>query len=161
MLRELIALDNKSKVWVYQADREFSYDELDIARPEIFSFVDQWTSHHKSVSGYGNIFHRRFLALFVDETHAAASGCSIDSSVNFIKEQGRRLGIDFFNRMQFTYLDGEDVKAITSNDLPNALASNLISEETLFFDNLVKTKGEFLKSWVKPLKDSWHKNFIG
>lgn len=160
MLRELIALNDQSRVWVYQADREFSYDELDQIRPEIFSFVDQWTSHHNAVSGYGNVFHRRFLALFVDETMAPASGCSIDSSVNFVKAQGQNLGIDFFDRMNFTYLEDDIVKTISSQDLSKAKSENLINDDTLFFDNLVKTKGDFLKSWVKPLNQSWHNRFI-
>ena len=28
MIRDLIALENTSKVWIYQAEREFNYDEL-------------------------------------------------------------------------------------------------------------------------------------
>ncbi len=160
MLRELIALEDHAKIWVYQANRELSYDEIDSLRPEIFSFVDQWTSHHNSVLGYGNIFHKRFIALFVDESMAVTSGCSIDSSVAFIRAQGSKFGIDFFDRLNFTYLDGEDVKDINTSELPNALGSNLITEQTLFFDNLVKTKGDFLSSWLKPLKDSWHSRFV-
>lgn len=160
MLRELIALENESKVWIYQANRDFSYDELDQVRPEIFNFVNQWTSHHQSVSGYGNIFHKRFLALFVDETMAAASGCSIDSSVNFVKSVGSALNIDFFDRLNFTYLEDDEVKSIRNTDLGSAFKQQEISESTLFFDNLVKSKGDFLASWLKPLKDSWHYKFV-
>lgn len=160
MLRELIALENESKVWIYQADRDFTYDELDRFRPEIFKFVDQWTSHHQSVSGYGNIFHKRFLALFVDESLAQTSGCSIDSSVSFVKSVGAALNIDFFDRLNFTYLEEDEVKSIKNVDLSDALKNNEIGESTLFFDNLVKNKGDFLKSWLKPLKDSWHYNFV-
>jgi len=160
LLRELIALENDSKVWIYQADRDFTYDELDQVRPEIFKFVDQWTSHHHRVSGYGNIFHRRFLGLFVDESSSKTSGCSIDSSVGFVKSVGQALNIDFFDRMCFTYLADDEVKSIKSSDINQSLQNKLITEETLFFDNLVKNKGDFLKSWLKPLKDSWHYNFV-
>lgn len=160
MLRELIALENESKVWIYQSDREFTYDELDQVRPEIFKFVDQWTSHHNSVSGYGNIFHRRFIALFVDETMSKTSGCSIDSSVAFVKSVGNALDINFFDRLNFTYLENDEVKSIKNVDLSKALENNKIQDSTLFFDNLVKSKGDFLQSWLKPLKDSWHSNFL-
>ena len=160
MLRELIALEDHSKIWVYQADRELVYDEIDTLRPEIFKFVDQWTSHHNSVLGYGNIFHKRFIALFVDESMAATSGCSIDSSVAFVRSVGQELGIDFFDRLNFTYLVGEDVRTIKTNDLAAAVKSGEVTDETLFFDNLVKTKGDFLQSWLKPLKDSWHSRFV-
>lgn len=159
MLRELIALEDHSKVWIYQANRDLSYDEIDALRPEIFKFVDKWTSHHNSVLGYGNIFHKRFVALFVDETAAATSGCSIDSSVAFIRSQGERFGIDFFDRLNFTYLDGEDVLSVKTADLPSSISDGKINDSTLFFDNLVKNKGDFLKAWLKPLKDSWHNRF--
>lgn len=160
MLRELIALEDHAKIWVYQANRDLVYDEIDELRPEIFRFVDQWTSHHNSVLGYGNIFHKRFIALFVDETMAATSGCSIDSSVAFVKSTGQKFGLDFFDRLNFTYLDGEDVRDIKNTDLGSSIKEGTINEDTLFFDNLVKTKGDFLRSWIKPLKESWHYRFI-
>lgn len=160
MLRELIALENSSRVWIYQADRDFSYDELDEVRPHVFDFVDKWTSHHQSVYGYGNIFHKRFIALFVDESAATASGCSIDASVAFVKSIGSKLDVDFFDRMNFTYLEDDEVKTIKSNDMSSALEKHQINNDTLFFDNLVKTKGDFLKHWLKPLNESWHANFV-
>ena len=39
MLKELIALDPDSKVWIYQSDRQLSYDEVDEIRQLIFDFV--------------------------------------------------------------------------------------------------------------------------
>jgi len=160
LLRELIALEDHSKVWIYQADRELAYDEIDEIRPEIYQYVDQWTSHHKSVMGYGNIFHRRFIALFVDESMAATSGCSIDSSVAFIRSQGQKFGLDFFDRLSFAYLEDDNVQSIKTVDLSIAMKDGTISDQTLFFDNLVKTKGDFMRSWLKPLKDSWHFRFV-
>lgn len=160
MLRELIALEDSSRVWIYQADRDFNYDELDEVRPYVFDFVDKWTSHHQQVFGYGNIFHKRFIALFVDESAASASGCSIDSSVAFVKSIGAKLNMDFFDRMNFTYLEDDLVKTVKSSELSSALTNQEISNDTLFFDNLVKTKGDFLKYWLKPLNQSWHANFV-
>lgn len=160
MLRELIALEDHSKVWIYQANRELNYDEIDWTRAQIFAFVDRWTSHHKDVLGYGNIFHKRFIGLFVDETVAATSGCSIDSSVAFIKSLGEHLQIDFFERMTYAYLEEEDVNTISHGELSNAYKDKLVNDNTLFFDNLVKTKGDFLQSWLKPLGSSWHSRFL-
>lgn len=160
MLRELIALEDHSKIWVYQSNRDFTYDEIDELRDDIFQFVDQWTSHHQSVLGYGNIFHKRFIALFVDESLASTSGCSIDSSVAFVKSQGQKFGVDFFDRLNFTYLRDEEVHTVRTTKLSDAIKEGSVSEDTLFFDNLVKTKGDFIKSWLKPLKESWHYNFV-
>jgi len=78
MILDLIALENTSRVWLYQADRDLTYDELDDVREDIFNFLGGWTAHAAELHTYGNIFHRRFLGLFVDETASTgASGCSI------------------------------------------------------------------------------------
>lgn len=162
MILDLIALDNSSRVWLYQADREFTYDELDEAREDIFNFLDQWTAHSVELNTYGNIFHRRFLGLFVDEsTSTGASGCSIDSSVRFVQELGEKFGIDFFNRMIYSYMTAEeDIKLLAHHELSSAHKTGIINDDTLFFDNLVKTKGQFLERWLIPLKDSWHQKFL-
>lgn len=160
MILDLIALDNSSKVWIYQSDKEFSYDELDTAREEIYHFLNDWTAHSNALSCYGNIFHKRFLAFFVDESNASASGCGIDKSVKFVESLGKKLGKDFFDRMTYAYMIDEEIFTIAHNDLEVAYASNKINDDTLFFDNLVKSKGDFLNEWIKPLKSSWHTRFI-
>ncbi len=162
MILDLIALEDSSRVWIYQANRELSYEELDFARDKLFPFLEQWTSHNQSLCVYGNIFHRRFLGLFVDGSKSSSpSGCSIDSSVNFIKTLGAELNIDFFNRMIFAYFENEeDIITASKDEFIQLYSEGKINQETMVFDNLVETKGDFLKRWVIPLKDSWHANFV-
>jgi len=160
MILDLIALDDSSKVWIYQSDKEFSYDELDIAREDIYHFLNDWTAHSRELACYGNIFHRRFLAFFVDETNSNASGCSIDKSVKFVEYLGKKLGKDFFDRMTYAYMENDEIFTIPHADLGSAYQAEKIDNDTLFFDNLVKTKGEFLKGWIKPLNESWHTRFL-
>ncbi len=161
MLRELIALDNSSKVWIYQADREFTYDELDEIRELLFPFVDEWSSHGSNVPAYANVFHRRFLCFFADESQfSGVSGCSIDSSVAFVKKIGEKYNVNFFDRMQYAYMEDEDIRTVHNNKLNEAKESGEIKDETLFFDNLVSTKEKFLKQWLVPLQDSWHKRML-
>lgn len=160
MIRDLIALDDTSKVWVYQASRALTHEELDESRPVVFDFLDAWTSHNKDLITYGNIFHQRFLAFFVDESIAGASGCSIDKSVHFVENLGVELNVDFFDRETFTYLKEDNVEEVKRMDLAALVANNVIDMNTLFFDNLVNTKHDFLKNWIKPLNNSWHKRFI-
>lgn len=161
MLLDLIALDNSSRVWIYQADRFLTYDELDQVRDRLFPFLQEWVSHDNKLATYGNIFHRRFLAFFVDESQAhVASGCSIDASVRFVKDLGSRIGVDFFDRMTYCYLEDDEVVSVAHHALPDLYRSGAITDETIFFDHLVKEKGEFLTSWTKPLRNSWHKRFV-
>lgn len=160
MIRDLIALENTSKVWLYQAHRELTYDELDFIRPRIFEFLERWTSHNQQLMTYGNVFHRRFLGLFVDETLSGASGCSIDKSVHFVESMGAQLKIDFFQRSTFCYLKEDVIYDVQSSELNTQLQDGLIDDETLFFDNNVKDKDAFLKRWLVPFKESWHYRFV-
>jgi hypothetical protein len=161
MILDLIALSDESRVWIYQAKREFTYEELEGIRDRLFTFLSEWTSHNNTLSTYGNVFHKRFLALFVDESRAhKASGCSIDASVHFIQALENEFGNPLFNRMDYAYMKGDEIHTLHHNDLPSAYENGIINDETLFFDNLVKTKGQFLQEWVKPLKESWHFRFI-
>lgn len=159
-MTELIALDETSKVWIYQADRFFTDDEMDEIIPSIRDFVTNWVSHSNELKAYGNLFHHRFICLFVDESESSASGCSIDSSVRFIKSIGDKYKVNMMSRTEFAYLKEDEVHAIPMDDLSSAMQKGEISLETLFFDHNVKTKEEFLLSWVKPLNDSWQKRFI-
>jgi len=160
MLADLIALSDNSRVWLYQADRVLSDEEKDEMKVAIFDFVKQWTAHSKDLLAYGNIFHNRVLGLFVDETLMGASGCSIDSSVKFVTQLGNHFNVDFFNRMLFSYLIDETIYTVTQPELKALYANGTIHDKTLMFDNLVKNKGDFLTSWLKPLEESWVKRFV-
>jgi hypothetical protein len=59
--------------------------------------------------------------------------------------------------------DGEDISQIYTlplNELKGAYAKGIVNDDTFVFNNLVKSKAEFLKSWVIPLGQSWHKKFV-
>lgn len=161
MLRDLIALPNESKVWVYQGDREFTYDEMDDIREALYDFVEKWESHGMPVQGYGNIFHRRFLVFVADETGHGVSGCSTDKSVNLVKQLGQRFNAQFFDRWMFAFMDEkEEIFTLSKDEFAQKFNGNELTEESLIFDPLVKTKGEFLERWIIPIKDSWHKQFV-
>ena len=110
-----------------------------------------------------------FIAIFVDERFAGASGCSIDKSVHFIGMLEKKYDISLMERTYVAYMqkaedsEGEDISKIFTLPLSELKASyddGNVNDETFVFDNLVKTKGEFLKRWVVPLGESWHKRFV-
>jgi len=63
--------------------------------------------------------------------------------------------------MLFSYLSEEEkVVTLDQHGFKDSYASGKINDETLVFDNLVKTKDQFLTQWLLPLKDSWHRRFV-
>mgnify|MGYP001155618576 FL=1 len=97
-------LPEHSRVWIYLSDRLFTQEESEIILTEVDAFVSSWKAHQKSLNASGTLILNRFLILAVDENTEAASGCSIDSSVNFVKSIGLRFGVDFFNRLNMLIL---------------------------------------------------------
>ena len=137
-MTDLIALDDQTRVWIYQADTLFEDGEIFEIKEEIAEFVDQWISHNRALRSYGNFFHRRFIALFVDESQAPASGCSIDSSVRFVNGLGAKYGRNMIERDHFAYIKDDEVQVIHMNSLSQAYKNGEINDQTLFFDHLVR-----------------------
>ena len=123
-------------------------------------FTKEWVSHSQALSASGNVLHHRFILLMVDENQAGASGCSIDSSVRFLQDLGMEYATDFFDRLNFAYLEGEQVKTAHKDDFAVLYSQGKINDDTIVFNNLVKDAEEMKMKWQIPLKDSWHKNFV-
>jgi hypothetical protein len=144
-----------SKVWIYQANRSLTQEEIWDISDILENFVDRWKSHQRDVKGYGCLYYRRFVVLMADEDAADVSGCSIDSSVKLIKELEQAYSIDFFDRMKICYKITNDlVGSFPFSKLSEMLEAGKISEDTVVFNNLASTKKEFESKWQVSFRDS-------
>ncbi|MFT4664123.1 MAG: hypothetical protein ACI8YQ_003453 [Polaribacter sp.] len=153
-------LSAETRVWIYQSNRPFSTEEAGVIKSAIADFAQGWVSHNQALKTHGDLYHNQFVVLMVDESQAGASGCSIDSSVKFIRHLQQQLGVDFFDRMTFAWKEGDVVKTAHRSEFANLYKEGAINESTLVFDNLVTTKGDFEEKWVKPLGESWHARMV-
>lgn len=150
-------LPDNARVWVYQSNREFTADEAVEVQQAIDGFVSAWTSHSRDVIANGKLLYNRFIVLCADETQFVVSGCSIDSSVRFIKEIAAKYTIDPFDRLNLAFMDAEGtVKALKKGAFAEQIAQGSITDDTTVFNNLVNSKQQLLSNWQVPLKDSWH-----
>lgn len=116
-----------SKVWIYTADRDLTAQDLNEIDAAMNLFLPEWAAHGNALFGGYAVERNRFLILVVDEVQATASGCSIDTSVRFIKELGAKIGVDFFNRMNMVIEEGTNQKIVHIGDLkeyPEAFVFN-------------------------------------
>ncbi|GHB51870.1 hypothetical protein [Persicitalea jodogahamensis] len=153
-------IDFDSRLWIYQADRSLTDQEVSLINQTLEAAIDGWEAHNQSLLASGKVFHNRFVVLAVDESHEMPSGCSIDKSVHWLQELGGRLNVDFFDR-SVAYLDAS--KAVQT--LPVAAVKQAIADEVLFsntpvFDNLVSTKAQWMKRWKVPADQTWLKRFF-
>ncbi|HBK83263.1 MAG TPA: ABC transporter ATPase, partial [Flavobacterium sp.] len=74
-----------SKVWIYQANRKLTDAEVDEISNATQLFIEQWAAHGTSLEASYLIKYNRFIILAVNQDIQKATGCSIDSSVQFIQ----------------------------------------------------------------------------
>ena len=75
-------INPNSRVWIYQSDRAFNTSEKTDIELQLTDLCNNWNTHGSPLHCSFQI-HDWFICLFVDESGQDASGCSIDSSVNF------------------------------------------------------------------------------
>ncbi|MEJ7677429.1 MAG: hypothetical protein WKG06_06075 [Segetibacter sp.] len=90
-----------------------------------------------------------------DETQAGVSGCSTDSSVHLIKGIEERFKIEMFNRQNLAFIVKEKIQLLPLSQLKYTVENNFINGDTIYFNNLVKTKDELINNWMIPVKESW------
>jgi len=155
-----IELPETTRIWIYQSNQPFPDQQIPQIQQQVQNFAQQWISHNRQLRAHGEVLHHRFVVLMVDESQAGASGCSIDKSVYFLKNLQVQYGVDLFDRMRFSYLDGEEVITVSREAFAQLYAEGKINNETLVFDTLVSNKGDFDQAFVKPLGKSWHKRMV-
>jgi hypothetical protein len=52
----------------------------------------------------------------------------------------------------------EKVEVLPLSQINYALDNNFVNPDTLYFNNLVANKQEFLSNWIIPAKQSWLAN---
>lgn len=149
----------QSKVWMYQSNRPFTPEEIKNINAELKLFAQKWTAHNLQLKAMAQVLEDRFILLMVDETQTGASGCSIDTSVNFMKALGEKYGVDFFNRMLFSYLNQNGIETKPLSEIPSLKERKILADDTPVFNNLILTKAEFDSGWQIPFGQSWLQRF--
>ncbi|CAM1353244.1 ABC transporter ATPase [Tenacibaculum insulae] len=160
MFTEYTNLPNNSRVWVYQADREFTIEEVEYICAKAILFIDSWTRHGDDLKGSFTIKYNQFLALAVDESFNNVSGCSIDASVRFVKELEKELNLDLMNKMNVSFKDGENINTVKLPDFQQFAKEQKITSKTIVFNNMINTKEDFDNNWEVTADKSWHKRFL-
>lgn len=151
-------LSTHSRVWVYQSSRAFNAQEVKEITALIEQFVSQWNSHKIEVVGGGALLHNLFVVLAADEEQVGVSGCSIDSTVRFVREIGAKYGVDFFDRWNIAYEQNDEVKGCTFAEFESLLSAGVVTQRTTVFNPLVKTIYELQNRFRVPFEQSPFKN---
>lgn len=153
-------LPDSARVWVYQANRSFTQDELEEIKARLDEFLTQWTAHGAQLNAGYDIKYKRFITIGLDQEVNLASGCSIDTQVNFIQQLEKDYNVDLLDKMNVSYKQGEFVAHKTLTDFRKMAKNKAVSPNTIVFNNLVNNKAEYLNDWEVPASESWHNRFL-
>ncbi|TPE42756.1 hypothetical protein [Pontibacter mangrovi] len=148
-------LPPQARIWVYQASRPLTEAEQAEVSPVLERFATEWSSHGKGLQSSATLLHGRFLVLANNEDATAASGCSIDASVRFVRELEQRLGLSFMDRTQLAFQREGEVELVSMPELKSKVAAGDIDKNTLYFDTLITTYGDLQQAWPRPAGNSW------
>ncbi|MGB5460369.1 MAG: ABC transporter ATPase [Eudoraea sp.] len=160
MLVNFESLSDTARVWIYQANRSFSEEELVEITTALDSFISEWTAHGSDLKAGYEIKYKRFIIIALDQNFASASGCSIDASVHFIQELEKKYDVDLLDKMNVSYKQGMHIAYKPLGDFKKMAKDKAVSKNTIVFNNLVTNKHEYINHWEVPASDSWHSRFL-
>lgn len=153
-------LPEESKIWIYQSNRKFSDEEFAAIDAALPTFIEGWAAHGTSLEASYQLRYNRFIILAVNQEVQAATGCSIDASVEFIQSLEKKYDIDLLDKMNVTFKLGEHVAHKPLIEFKKMAKEKAVSENTIVFNNLVNTVGEWNDFWEVPAIESWHSRFF-
>jgi len=160
MLVEFNTLPDESKVWIYQANRSFTDQEIEEIQSRLNEFIQNWTAHGGDLESGYCIKYKRFIVIGLNQYLNQATGCSIDASVHFIQQLEKDFSVDLLDKMNVSYKQGEFIAYKTLTDFRKMAQEKAVSKNTIVFNNLVNNIAEFKENWEVPASESWHSRFV-
>jgi hypothetical protein len=139
-------LPSTAKVWLFQADRVVDTITQEAISKFLVTHIDTWDSHGTPLKAGTAFFYNRILAIGVDTSRNSPSGCSIDTSIAWIKQIYDYFKVDFFDR-SLLYFKDDTMKAIPIFEIKKYIVSGEILPETYILNSQISLKGDLSSRW--------------
>ncbi|KGO94564.1 hypothetical protein [Flavobacterium subsaxonicum] len=160
MYVEFDTLPEESRIWIYQSNRKFSDEEIAEIETSLKQFLENWAAHGSGLEASYQLKYNRFIVIAINQVTQAATGCSIDASVQFIQSLESKYGVDLLDKMNVTFKQGEHITHKPLIEFKKLAKDKSVSANTVVFNNLVNTVGEYQEFWEVPASESWHSRFF-
>lgn len=154
------SLPEESRIWIYQSNRKFSDEEISDIETSLQSFLENWAAHGAALEASFLTRYNRFIIIAINQDIQAATGCSIDASVQFIQNLEAKYEVDLLDKMNVTFKLGEHIAHKPLIEFKKMAKEKAVSSNTVVFNNLVNTVGEWQDYWEVPAGESWHSRFF-
>jgi hypothetical protein len=159
MLISFDKMPDYARVWVYQTHRSLSDSEVQNIQQVLENQLTNWAAHGAALVGSVQVLHNRFVVVSVDENQNQASGCSIDASTRWLKDLGAEMTLDFFDR-SVAFIHNNEIKTVEMLKIKGLVSEEILTPDTLIFNNLVPNIREFKTAWNIKASDSWMKRYF-
>ena len=160
MLVDFKTLPEESRIWIYQANRSFTDHEIEEIKTKLDAFIENWSAHGSDLQSGYDVVYKRFIVIGINQDLNAATGCSIDASVQFIQQLEKDYKVDLMDKMNVSYKQGEFIAYKSLIDFRKMAKQKAVSKNTIVFNNLVTNIAEFKENWEVPASESWHNRFL-
>lgn len=148
-------LQGNGRVWIYVAQRALDQAELANINQRMTAFLGEWSAHGAKLHAGFEIYMDQVLILAVDENFEAASGCSIDTSVDQFRQIDQEFQLDLFNRLKIPFVQNEMIELYQMQSIGQAVQNGMLKANDLLIDTTISNLTELRTALTKPLNQSW------
>jgi len=139
--------NGNSRVWTYLCNRKLTVLEVNEIQEELDGFTQSWKAHQKQLNATATILFNQYIIFAVDESAAEITGCSIDSSVHFMKTLQVKIQADFFDRLNVLVKEGSNIKLISYHDIENYKGASV-------FNPSIDRLHDLREKWLVEIKNA-------
>ncbi len=153
-------MPHTARVWVYQANRKFTQEEIDLVESRLTAFCNQWNTHGNLMPTSFDIKYEQFIILAVDESNLGASGCSIDSSVRTLAELDQVLKVQLLDQGKISFIQQDEVTIGSLGEIKELIQAGRLTPDTKIFNPTIQKKEDLDKKWLIPAGESWMNRYF-
>ncbi len=158
---ELHTISDTDTVWIYQASRRLNDAEQSELLASGREFCAGWATHGKPLDAAVFLMDGLFVIVKVNSALMAASGCSIDKSLQWIRNMEKQFGITLLDRMQIAWVDeAGNIERASLNDAKAAFAGGALTNGCKVFNHTISNGADLKTKWLDPLPESWLMRFL-
>ena len=156
-------LSDQSRMWCFAASRAPGGSETAHLLDSMQAFVEEWTAHSRDLKAGMKWRDHRFLIIAVDESHASASGCSIDALTRQLQDLESRLDVGLLDSASVWYRDATGrIRSCSRDEFRARARRGDVDANTGVFDLTVTRLGDYRNgAFEKPASESWHRALLG
>lgn len=144
-----------ARVWIYQANRTLTDDEVAAIGNGLKQFISNWQAHGKDLRASYQIPYNQFIMIAADQEFHQPTGCSIDSSVDVIRQIEQQFDLNLFDRMAIAFKQEQGVETVRMNELKGLATAGKLVGKSITFNNLIENVGQLESAWEVEAKDTW------